>query len=263
LIAEVEGSAPPRMSMLIPALILTVGAYACYVAKLSELIACAMVAAILMVITGILSESEARDAIQWQIYLTIAAAFGIGEALVNSGLANSVAILLVRLGDAVGIGDAGLLGAIYLSTVLISQCVANNAAAALIFPIAMEAAVLSGIDRELMAINIMLAASAAFMTPFGYQTNLMVMGPGGYSTLDYLIFGTPMQIVLALISVYAQVSPLWVSWSIGKPTCLVDVFHRSHMPCPTLFFYTAFTVLVVAAAFRVMQDRRQLKYKMS
>jgi TrkA-C domain/Citrate transporter len=216
LIAEVEGSAPPRMRMLIPAVILTVGAYGCYVAKLSELIACAMVAAILMVVLGILSENEARNAIQWQIYLTIAAAFGIGKALVNSGLAGELAALLVKLGDALGIGDAGLLGAVYLSTVLISQCVANNAAAALIFPIAMEAAVTGGIDRELMSLNIMLAASAAFMTPFGYQTNLMVMLVGDYTTLDFLIFGTPMQIALLLISVFAMVSPMWMSWSIGK-----------------------------------------------
>jgi len=176
LVAEVEGSAPPRMRMLIPALILTFGAYGCYMAKLSTLIGSAMVAAILMVVLGIMSESEARNAIRWDIYLTIASAFGIGKALVNSGVAGAVAKFLVKVGSAVGMGDAGLLGAVYLSTVLISQVVANNAAAALIFPIAMEAAQTAGIDLLLMSFTIMLAASAAFMTPFGYQTNLMVMG---------------------------------------------------------------------------------------
>jgi di/tricarboxylate transporter len=95
----------------------------------------------------------------------------------------------VKIGTAVGIGDAGLLSAVYISTVLISQLVANNAAAALIFPIAMGVAESEGIDLALMGYTIMLAASAAFMTPFGYQTNLMVMGPGGYSTTDFLIFG--------------------------------------------------------------------------
>jgi len=216
LVAEVENSAPPRMRMLIPALILTFGAYGCYMAGLSELIGCAMVAAILMVALGIMSESEARNAIQWQIYLTIASAYGIGSALVNTGVAGAVATVLVKVGNAVGMGDVGLLGAVYLSTVLISQVVANNAAAALIFPIAMDAAETSGIDLQLMSFTIMLAASAAFMTPFGYQTNLMVMGSGGYSTKDFLVFGTPMQVVLMITTTLALVSPLWMSWLSGR-----------------------------------------------
>jgi len=216
LVAEVENSAPPRMRMLVPALILTFGAYGSYIAGLSELIGCAMVAAILMVVLGIMSESEARNAIQWKIYLTIASAYGIGSALVNSGVAGTLAKVLVKIGNRVGMGDAGLLGAVYLATVLISQVVANNAAAALIFPIAMGAAETSGIDLQLMSYTIMLAASAAFMTPFGYQTNLMVMGPGGYNTKDFLVFGTPMQIVLMVTTVFALVSSLWVSWVSGK-----------------------------------------------
>ena len=125
-----------------------------------------------MVACGVLSQSEAKDAIRWEIYLTIASAFGIGTALVNSGIAASVAEFLVKVGHLIGFGDAGILGAVYMSTVLISQVVANNAAAALIFPIAMDAAELVEIDRSLMSYTLMLAASAAFMTPFGYQTNV-------------------------------------------------------------------------------------------
>jgi di/tricarboxylate transporter len=172
LVAEVEDSAPPRFRMLIPAVVLTIGAYVCYMLKLSSLFGTAMTAAILMVACGVLSESEARSAIQWKIYLTIAPAFGVGQALINSGVASAIASFLVKVGTAMGIGSAGLLGAVYLATVLMSQVVANNAAAALIFPIAMDAADRAGIDRLLMAYGIMLAASAAFMTPFGYQTNL-------------------------------------------------------------------------------------------
>ena len=71
-----------------------------------------------------------------------------------------------------GIGSAGVLGTVYLATVLMSQIVAHNAAAAMAFPIAMDAADRAGIDHLLMAYAIMLASSAAFMTPFGYQTNL-------------------------------------------------------------------------------------------
>ena len=215
LISEVDNSSPPRFRMLFPAVFLTVGAYVWYMLKVPKdapitLFGTSMVAAILMVMVGVLSEAEARAAVRWEIYLTIAPAFGVGQALINSGVAGTLAAFLVRVGEAMGIGDAGLLGSVYLATVLMSQVVANNAAAALIFPIAMGAAEQAGISLELMAFGIMLAASAAFMTPFGYQTNLMVMGPGGYSTADFLIFGSPMQIVLLVVSTIALVTQkLW------------------------------------------------------
>jgi Trk K+ transport system NAD-binding subunit len=215
LISEVDNSSPPRFRMLFPAVFLTVGAYVWYMLKVPKdepisLFGTSMVAAILMVMVGVLSEAEARAAIRWEIYLTIAPAFGVGQALINSGVAGTLSAFLVRVGEAMGIGDAGLLGSVYLATVLISQVVANNAAAALIFPIAMGAAEQAGISLDLMAFAIMLAASAAFMTPFGYQTNLMVMGPGGYSTADFLIFGTPMQVVLTVVSTVALVTQkLW------------------------------------------------------
>lgn len=235
LVAEVKDSAPPRMRMLIPALILTLGAYACFMAKLSQLIGCAMVAVILMVTCGIMSQNEARDAIRWEIYLTIASAYGIGTALVNSTVASTVAGFLVQIGNAIGMGNAGLLGSVYLATVLVSQLVANNAAAALIFPIAMDAAESTGTDLTLMSYTIMLAASAAFCTPFGYQTNLMVMGPGGYSTWDFIKFGTPMQIVLLLATTVFLVAPLWICW------------------------VAAFVVCFAAAVYRVASDRKNLK----
>jgi di/tricarboxylate transporter len=241
LVAEVEDSAPPRMRMLIPAIILTIGAYASFVAGLSSLIGCAMVAVVLMVALGVMSEAEARAAIMWEIYLTIASAFGIGTALINSGVAGTLAKYLVKIGNAVGFGDAGLLGAVYLSTVLVSQLVANNAAAALIFPIAMGAAEATGTDRILMSYTLMLAASAAFMTPFGYQTNLMVMSIAGtnYTTLDFIIFGTPMQIVLWVASTIFLVAPMWISWSV------------------------AFLILLLVATFRVTRDLARNKQKKS
>ena len=90
---------------------------------------------------------------------------------------------------------------IYLATFLISNVVTNNAAAALIFPIAIEVALEFGTSPKLISYTLMLSASASFMSPFGYQTNLMVYGPGGYKYMDFLKFGTPMQIVLWLFSV--------------------------------------------------------------
>ena len=217
LLSEVEDSAPPRLKLLIPALFLAVAMLAVFTAGVASLLICALVAAIIMVCIGILSQQEARDAVDWEIYVTIASAFGIGTALTNSGVAGGIANFLVAIGTGLGIGAAGLFGAVYFATFLISNVVTNNAAAALIFPIAMDAAEQTGTDVTLMSYCIMLAASASFMSPFGYQTNLMVYGPGGYKCKDFLWMGTPMQIVLWILSVALlsySLLPWYASWII-------------------------------------------------
>ena len=89
-------------------------------------------------------------------------------------------------------------GSVYLAGNLLSSVLTNNAAALLTFPIAMEAVDQTGADRLKMAFIVMLSASD-YMTSFGYQTNLMVYGPGGYSNSDFLKFGTIMQIILWVI----------------------------------------------------------------
>jgi di/tricarboxylate transporter len=195
-----------------------------FTAGLASLLVCGLVAAILMVALGILSEQEARDAVNWEVYITIAAAFGIGTALINSGVADAIASFLVDVGTAMGIGDAGLFGAVYFATFLISNVVTNNAAAALLFPIAMNAAETTGTDRVLMSYALMLGASASFMSPYGYTTNLLIYGPGGYKYKDFLIFGAPMQIVLWVLSTayLSFFTPWYLSW-LGTGLVLVLV----------------------------------------
>jgi di/tricarboxylate transporter len=147
--------------------------------------------------------------------VTIAAAFGMSKALQNSGVAGIIAQRLVRLAEVSGTGRVGLLTAVYFATFLISNVVTNNAAAALMFPIAAEAAEKAGETLMSVSFLVMLAASASFMSPFGYQTNLMVYGPGGYVFKDFLRFGVPMQVVQLVVSVavIALGSSLWwVSW---------------------------------------------------
>lgn len=104
LLAEVEDSAPPRMALLIPAIVLIVTMLAVYTAGIASLLICALIASMLMVCIGLLSEQEARDAVNWEIYIAIASAFGIGTALVNSGVAASIAGFLVDIGEGVGLG---------------------------------------------------------------------------------------------------------------------------------------------------------------
>jgi di/tricarboxylate transporter len=113
-----------------------------------------------------------------------------------------------------------LFAAVYFATFLISNVVTNNAAAALIFPIAMNAAEQANIDVVLMSYCVMLGASASFMSPFGYTTNLMIYGPGGYKYNDFLLIGTPMQLVLWIVSVAllasTTTSNFYVSWLISS-----------------------------------------------
>ncbi len=104
LIAEVEDSAPPRLYLLIPALVLTVTMLAVYTAEVASLLVCALIGSALFVYLGILSEQEARDAVNWDIYIAIASAFGIGNALVNSGVASVIAEFLVNVGENIGLG---------------------------------------------------------------------------------------------------------------------------------------------------------------
>jgi di/tricarboxylate transporter len=170
-----------------------------------------------MVVWGILTQQEVRDSINWEIYVTIAGAFGIGKALVNSGVAGGVATGLASVGTGLGIGPAGTFAMIYLATFLISNVVTNNAAAALIFPIAIDVATQADVDPIQMSYCVMLSASASFMSPFGYQTNLMVYGPGGYKYVDFLKFGFPMQVILwlftvAILAVDGTLANLAVIW---------------------------------------------------
>mmetsp|Transcript_25509 Transcript_25509/g.54881 ORF Transcript_25509/g.54881 Transcript_25509/m.54881 type:complete len:1149 (+) Transcript_25509:308-3754(+) len=201
LISEVKDSKPPRLALLIPALVLVlsmliivaIGPALFPDQNMASLLVCGLVVAFIMVCLGILSQQECRDAVNWEVYVTIACAFGIGKAMENSGLASLIADGLVKVGYALGIGYAGLYGAVYLATFLISNIVTNNAAAALMFPIAIDAAEQTGADPLLMSYNIMLAASASFMSPYGYTTNLLIYGPGGYKVKDFVYMGTPMQ----------------------------------------------------------------------
>src|SRR5690606_21452353 len=93
------------------------------------------------------------------------------------------------------------LGFVYVATVLCTEMITNNAAAILMFPVALAISEQLGVSVVPFAIAVMFAASASFITPLGYQTNLMVMGPGGYHMLDYLKLGLPLSIITAILAI--------------------------------------------------------------
>ncbi len=158
--------------------------------------AVAMAVALLMVVTRCLRIADARAAIDLQLLLTIAGALAMGRALTVSGAADAVAGGMVQL---VGSGNPWtLLIVLYLLTMIFTELITNNAVAAMLFPLAVAVAADSGHHPRPFIIAIALASSLAFITPIGYQTNLMVMGPGGYRPRDYLRSGIPISLSVAL-----------------------------------------------------------------
>ncbi len=159
----------------------------------------ALIAAGLMLISGCCSSESARRSIDWSTLLAIGAAFGIGRAMETTGAAAVVAGHLTRgLGS---FGPWGSLAGVYAVTLIFTEVVTNNAAAALAFPIARASAVALGVHFMPFAIVIAVAASAGFATPLGYQTHLMVYGPGGYRFGDFLRIGIPLDLLIMIVAV--------------------------------------------------------------
>lgn len=158
----------------------------------------ALAAAIAMIVTRCVSLSSARSAMDWTVLLTIASAFGISAAMEQTGLATMLGDLVF---SAVGSSPWAALALGYALTAGLSAFITNNAAAVLIFPIAMSVAQKTGMPPLAMALVIMFGASASFATPIGYQTNLMVMGAGGYRFSDYLWIGLPLTVVTGAVAV--------------------------------------------------------------
>ncbi len=153
---------------------------------------------VLLVLTSCLRVSEARNSIDLQLLVTIAAALGLGTALDRSGAASLIAVTII---EAVGNHPYVLLIVIYLLSMLMTELITNNAVAALMFPLAFNLAAEAGYNPRPFIIAIALAASLSFITPIGYQTNLMVMGPGGYRSSDFFKCGVPLSILVAITSI--------------------------------------------------------------
>ncbi len=158
----------------------------------------ALVAAGLMVITRCITASRARRSVDLPVLVVIASSFALGNAMADTGAANFIATSL--LGDA-GMSPWLALALIYLLTVIFTEMITNNAAAVLMFPIALALSEQLGVNFLPFAVTVMFAASASFMTPLGYQTNLMVYGPGRYRFTDYMRIGFPLSLVVATTAI--------------------------------------------------------------
>ena len=198
LVSEMDDWRPLRRDRAWVALILFVVLIVFMSTGFIQIEIAATLVAVLMIALGCISAGDARRSIEWQVLITIAAAFGVGAAIQNSGLATAVASNLVEATRP--LGPLAALAVIYFLGSMITELITNNAAAVLMFPFCLETARLCQVSPRPFLIALVLAASASFMTPIGYQTNMMVYGPGGYRFFDFMRIGAPLHIVLWMVA---------------------------------------------------------------
>jgi di/tricarboxylate transporter len=197
-VSPLAGEGPPRREKapLVAVVVLVMLVLAA--TGVLDILVAALLAGFALVALRVLTAAEARASIDLNIIVLIAASFGLGNAIETSGLASQIADLVVGpLGD---YGDVGLLLGVLVSTTLLTELITNNAAAVLMFPIALATATQAGLDPRPFAIAIAVAASSSFLTPIGYQTNTMVYGMGGYRFADFARVGAPLTIVVLVVA---------------------------------------------------------------
>ncbi len=163
-----------------------------------NMLAPALAAAGAMVATGCLRGSDARGSIDLSVLVVIGAGLGISHAVESSGLGAFVGTLIVNAGA--GSVIASLI-AVYVGTTLLTALISNAAAAAIMFPLALGTASHGHVDPMPFVFAVLFAASASFSTPIGYQTNLMIYGPGGYKFGDFVRFGLPLNAIALVITI--------------------------------------------------------------
>ncbi|AGB41349.1 di-/tricarboxylate transporter [Halobacteroides halobius DSM 5150] len=151
-----------------------------------------------MILTGCIEPKEIYDAVNWEVIFLLAGLIPLGIAIEQTGTANYIANQLLAVAGF--LPAIVMLGLFYLLTSLLTNIISNNASVVLMIPVAIETAQILNANPFSFVIAVTFAASAAFMTPIGYQTNLMVYGPGGYKFRDFIKVGAPLQLLLTIIT---------------------------------------------------------------
>jgi len=193
LVSRVENSTPPLLERAVLAVVIMVAMILVASFELLSMLQASMIAAGLMIITRCCSTTTARRTVDWQVLMAIAASFGLGRALQSSGAAAYIANELIGMAG----GQPWIaLAVVYGVALLLTELVTNNAAAVLVFPIALATAGDLGVSATPFIMTVMMAASCGFATPLGYQTHMMVYGPGGYRFSDFLRIGIPLDLLI-------------------------------------------------------------------
>ncbi|OFX22053.1 MAG: potassium transporter TrkA [Bacteroidetes bacterium GWA2_31_9b] len=157
---------------------------------------------LLMVVIAmkITNPKELYKSVDYNLAMIIALSLALGTAMIKSGAADLVADILTRI--FLPLGKVGLLFGIYIITSVLAAYITNKAAVAIVFPVSLMMAANMGLNPVPFVLVVSFAAAANFMTPHGYQTNLMVYGPGGYSFTDFFRVGFPLTIIYMFVTVF-------------------------------------------------------------
>lgn len=197
-VSPLDGTVPLRRNKARIVELAALGLVVVAGAGLLDLTKTALVVALGLVAFRVIRADEARRSIDLDIIVLIAASFGLGAAVGQSGLALEIAdLFLAAFG---GLGDVGILAGVLVATMIATELLSNNAAAVLMFPIAMATAAQAGLEPRALAIAILIGASLSFITPIGYQTNTMVFGMGGYRFGDFARLGAPLTLITIVMS---------------------------------------------------------------
>jgi di/tricarboxylate transporter len=190
-----------RKRKLIPALLIVLGVVLTATLGIMPIVVSSIVGALLLILVGCITIEESYKAIEWRIVILLAGVLTLGIALEKTGAAKLVSELIVEYVGSWG-GKVGLVSAFFLLTSLLTGVMSNNATAALLAPIAIATANSLGANPRPFLVAVMVAASASFMTPVGYQTNTLIYGPGQYRFADFLKVGTPLNLILWIAATF-------------------------------------------------------------
>ena len=199
-VAPLGEDTPPRrekqavVALVMAALVVVLGT------QVLDVVQASLLAAVALVAFRVLTPAEARFAVDLNVVVVIGGSFGLGTAIFVSGLADQIALVLIR--PLALFGDTALLLGVLVATMALTELITNNAAAVLMFPIATAAAAQAGLDVRAFAIAVALGASASFLSPLGYQTNTMVYAMGGYRFTDFVRVGLPLTLLVVVIAAF-------------------------------------------------------------
>ena len=190
-----------RRNRMLPAVVIVALAVGLAATGVLPIVVTAIAGCIAMALTGVIDLDDAYRAVEWRVILLLAGILPLGTALQKSGAAAGISGALV---ESVGVwgGPVAVIGALYLVTNILTEVMSNNAAAALLAPIALVTASTMGIDARPLLFAVAFGASAGFMSPVGYQTHLMVYGPGGYRFTDFIRVGLPLNVLFLLAATW-------------------------------------------------------------
>ncbi len=198
LVSDVVDSELPRFNRALRAWAVLAGVVTSATFGWLDMLTAALLGAGAMLALDCVSLATARKSIDTQVLLVIASSFAVGKAMEVTGAAGHIAGALLTLPTE---SPWLILALAYIMTMLLTEMITNNAAAVLMYPICLAAARTLGVDPMPFVIAVMMAASASFSTPLGYQTNLMVAGPGGYRFSDFIKVGLPLNLIVAAVSI--------------------------------------------------------------